>query len=86
MHVNKAKVINCLILSPLVCQKVLWTSFSQMYGDLPQHLLDVLITMFPSLMITASALGYISFAISLKFFSAFKIFRILLNANLIVKF
>jgi len=58
MHVNKAKVINCLIPSLVVGPRVLWILFSLMFGVVLPHLLDVLNIMFPSLMIIASSLGF----------------------------
>ena len=85
MHVNKAKVTNCLTLSHLVCQVILLILFFRMYGDLHQVLLVVKTIMCVSLMITLNLFGYTCCATNLKSSNAFMTSKTLLNDSLVVR-
>jgi hypothetical protein len=73
MHVRWAKVINCLILDPLVCLLVLWILCFQMYGALLPLLLDAIHIMLVSLMTIVNSLGCICCVTNPKCFNASKI-------------
>lgn len=69
--VNRARVISCLFLFPLVQHLNLFKSYIQMCGALPKFLLVVINTMSALLMLLVVLLGFIFSNINLKFSKSF---------------